>query len=101
MGSQGIGESGLLEDFFSVCRAVAQATACRTYGALSSLCEFSQAFRPGVTYAAPTALSRPARLDIRWYAHEKQLPACGRRGPPPPPGRGGEGGPPPPPPPPT
>jgi hypothetical protein len=29
---------------------------CRTYGAQDFLCEFSQAFRPGLTYAAPTAL---------------------------------------------
>jgi len=29
---------------------------CRTYGAPDSFCDFSQAFRPGLTYAAPTAL---------------------------------------------
>jgi hypothetical protein len=29
---------------------------CRTYGAPDSFCDFSQAFRPGLTYAAPAAL---------------------------------------------
>ena len=30
---------------------------CRTYAAPDSLCDFPQAFRPGLTYAAPTALA--------------------------------------------
>jgi len=34
---------------------------CRTYGAPGFSCDDSQAFRPGLTYAAPTALVRRCR----------------------------------------
>jgi hypothetical protein len=30
---------------------------CRTYGAPDFLCDFSQAYRPGLSYAAPAALA--------------------------------------------
>ena len=52
---------------------------CCTYGAWGAYCDLSQAFRPGLTYAPPTALDRAVIFDFFQHIQEKADPSAAAR----------------------